>query len=230
MVDLTPLIARVDALARGDAVLREKLDAIAALTLRLVEGCDSVSIALVIEGEARTAAVTDRVSLEVDLIQYRVDEGPCLEALGGRFIRLDLIESSAYERFAPGAMDAGIRDIVSVPCAHPDGRVVATMNIYSRTEGGLMDAATAVAPLVAYLTETISESPVLDAAVELADSASAALEENAVVHQAVGYLAASRTWSMEAALAALVATSVMRGEDLRTVSEAVLAGRVAIDD
>lgn len=230
MVDLTPLIARVDALARGDAVVRAKLDAVAALTVRLVEGCDSVSIALVIEGEARTAAVTDRIALEVDLIQYRFDEGPCLEALGGQVVRFDLIESSAYERFSPGAMDAGIRDIVSVPCIDPDGRVVATMNIYSRTEHGRMDAAEAVAPLAAYVTETITESPLLDAAVELADLASAALEENAVVNQAVGYLAASRTWSMEAALAALVATAVACGEDLRTVAQGVLAGRVAIDD
>jgi hypothetical protein len=226
--DLSTLLLRVDALARGDAVLRAKLEIIAAIAVRLIEGCDSVSIALVIEGEVSTAAVSDRVALEVDLMQYRFEEGPCLDALAGKVVRLDVVEGSTYDRFSPGALDAGVLDILSIPCI-AEGRVVGTMNLYSRTAGGLEGVEQTAAPLVELVTETVHSSALLDAALELADRATASLEENAIVNQAVGFVAHRRGCSIEAALAVIVDTARRREETLRAVAEAILAGHIPLD-
>lgn len=207
-------------------MLRAKLEVITALAVRTIDGCDSVSVAIVIEGRATTAAVSDRVALEVDLMQYRADEGPCLDALAGEVVRLDVVEGSTYDRFAPGALDAGVQDIASFPCID-GGRVVATMNCYSRTRHGLADAEHGVRPLVELITETISSSAILVAALELADEATAGLEENALVNQAVGFVAHRRSCSMEAALAVIVDTAARRGVSLRAASEEILAGHDA---
>src|SRR5687768_16992783 len=230
MSDISVLIQRVDALARGDAVLRAKLEVIAAVIVRLIDGCDSVSIAVVIEGRVTTAAISDRVALEVDLMQYRADEGPCLDALAGEVVRLDVVEGSTYDRFSPGALDAGVADILSIPCIAED-RVVGTVNFYSRTRDGLASAEETAAPLVEIVTETLAGTALLDAALELADEASATLEELAVVNQAVGFVAHRRTCSMEAALAVIIETAVSEGKSLRDAAEAILAGHAdAIGD
>jgi len=222
MSSIPDLVRRVDVLARGDAVLRGKLEVVAAIIVRLVDGCDSVSIAIVIEGRATTAAISDRLALEVDLVQYRAGEGPCLDALGGHVVRLDVVDGAGYERFAPGALDAAVLDVLSVPCVS-DGRVVGTVNIYSRTRHGLASADGALAPLVDVVTDIISATTVLDAALDLADEATAALEEHGLVNQAVGFVAHRRRCSMEAALAFIVETAVRRGVPLRS-AEAILAG------
>src|SRR4051812_6294188 len=116
MPDLTDLLVRVDAIARGDVVVRARLGAAAQLALRIIPGCSSVSIAILLETGVSTAAVSDRVALEVDLLQYRFGEGPCLDALEGQVVRVDLRADEAYQRITPGALDAGVASILSLPC------------------------------------------------------------------------------------------------------------------
>src|SRR5438874_2236785 len=64
-------------------VLREKslsddLHRLARLTARLIQPSDAVSIALLIDSDPTTVAVSDRVALELDLVQYDTDDGPVL--------------------------------------------------------------------------------------------------------------------------------------------------------
>jgi GAF domain-containing protein len=225
VAELIDLIARVDVLARTESTVRAKLEAAAHLAARVVPGCDAVSVAIVLEGEVFTAAVTDRVALEVDLIQYRFGEGPCLDVLEGGAVRVDLIEDERYQRFAPGAIDAGVLAVLSVPCRSGD-RVVGSVNLYSRESGGFDDAASeaAAAPFAAYAAEVIGESQVLAAAISLVDAAASRMEEASIVNQAIGIVAARASSSMEAALATLGEIALRRGVDVRTVAEAVLEG------
>lgn len=230
MSDISVLIDHVDALARGDAVLRGRLEVAAAIVVRLIEGCDSVSIAVAIEGRPTTAAISDRVALEVDLMQYRAAEGPCLDALIGKVVRLDVVEGGKYERFAPGALDAGVADVLSLPCMI-DGRVVGSVNCYSRSRHGLSGAEELAVPIVAVVAETIAGSPLLEAAVDLADRATATVEEHLLVNRAVGLVAQRRRCSTEAALAVIVETAVAAGQTLREAADAILEGHAdAIGD
>src|SRR4051794_34173986 len=61
-----------------------KLAAVAELIHRAGVGCDWMSIALVVEGTVTTAASTSSTAVEVDLVQYRQQEGPCLTAVRDR--------------------------------------------------------------------------------------------------------------------------------------------------
>jgi hypothetical protein len=230
VAELIELIARVDLLARTESTVRAKLEAAAQLAAGIVPGCDSVSIAIVLEGQVYTAAVTDRIALEVDLIQYRFGEGPCLDVLEGGPVRVDLIDDQRYQRFAPGAMDAGVLAVLSIPCWSGD-RVVGSVNLYSRQAGGFDDPASepTAAPFAAYAAEVIGESQVLAAAISLVDAAASRMEEASIVNQAIGIVAARENRSMEAALATLGAIALRRGVDVPTVAAAVLEGDL-LDD
>lgn len=238
MTYFEPLITRVDALARGDAVIRARLESIVGLMVRMVPDCDSVSIGVVLQGMATTAATSDHVALEVDLLQYKSEEGPCLDSVGadeggneGKVVRIDLIDDPKYRRFAPGALDAGVASVLSIPFRSRSGQVVGSVNLYSKTPGTLGPAAEEAAePFVSFVAETVEDSPVLDAALELVAEVTTAVEEHAIINQAVGVIMQHRGCTAESALAALGVTATARGQDLRTAAQAVLRGRPLSDD
>src|SRR5215218_4746261 len=58
-----------------------------------VPGCDAASIGISVEGRPATAAITARIALELDLVQYETGEGPCLTAFRTMSaVRMDLVE------------------------------------------------------------------------------------------------------------------------------------------
>src|SRR4051795_7023053 len=74
-----------------------------------VPGCDAATIAISIEGRPATAAMTARVGLELDLVQYDTDDGPCLTTFRTmNTVRLDLTEKNdPFPHFAVAARRRG---------------------------------------------------------------------------------------------------------------------------
>src|SRR3954467_13624735 len=99
-----------------------------------VPGCDAASIAISIEGRPSTAAITARIALELDMVQYDADDGPCLRSFRTMsLLRVDLVEEGdRFPHLAMAAQQAGIRSVLSVPASWGN-EIVGTMNLYSRT-------------------------------------------------------------------------------------------------
>src|SRR6478735_12480165 len=58
-----------------------------------VPGCDAATIAISIGGRPATAAMTATVALELDMVQYEHDDGPCLTTFHtASALRIDLYE------------------------------------------------------------------------------------------------------------------------------------------
>ncbi len=74
-------LSRVTKLLSTQRTLPAKLEAVVAVVKRITPDCDAAGISLLIEGEPTTAAVSDRLAVEVDLVQYQTGEGPCLAAM-----------------------------------------------------------------------------------------------------------------------------------------------------
>lgn len=119
------------------AVLREKtlagdLSRLTRLTMKLIEPAAAISVALLVDGHTTTAAASDRVAIELDLVQNAEDEGPCLLALDGRSVRVALLATGErFPHFAIGAADQRIKSVLSVPILS-DGDMIGTMDIYSQ--------------------------------------------------------------------------------------------------
>ena len=190
-------------------------------------GCDSAGIMLLVEGKATSAAVTDRVAVEVDLVQYQTGEGPCLAAIEeGTIIRIDFIErDSRFGRIAPGALALDLNSFLSMPLSFDD-RVVGALNAYSRSPNAFDERSEEILkPMAEYAARAISTSPLYAYSLDMVEGLVESLESQAVINQAAGVLIESERLDGEAAMDRLRELALGSGESLHTVSQWVLAER-----
>jgi hypothetical protein len=67
-----------------EPTITEKLRRVAHAAVQDVPGCRAASISVLAHGPPRTVTVSDAVAIEVDVAQYLLNEGPCLEAAAQR--------------------------------------------------------------------------------------------------------------------------------------------------
>jgi anti-anti-sigma factor len=122
----------------GRLAIQEMLDdAIGQLTRlcgRVVEAVDDASVTVRRSGRYATLAATGELAQRLDSVQYRADDGPCVEALSGR-VPVSTTEMGTETRwlcFTQRARDAGIRGVLSVPLELGGDTVLGSLNLYSR--------------------------------------------------------------------------------------------------
>lgn len=121
-------------------VLRRICDAV----VELVPGADLVSVTLRSpDGAFHTPVMTDELAKELDLLQYTLNEGPCLDAarVPGPAVSVseDLATEPAWPQFGPAAAGHGLRSVLStalLPDVAPP-RLSGALNVYSRRVGGI---------------------------------------------------------------------------------------------
>lgn len=98
--------------------------------------------------QLHTPVVTEPVGVELDELQHRYGQGPCLDAARRNGVAYthsgDLASDPAWPQFGPAAAKLGYRSVLStalVPDATPP-RLSGALNIYSRDPGKLGDETT----------------------------------------------------------------------------------------
>ncbi len=220
-------LSRVAKLLTTQRTLPAKLEAVVAIVKRTVPNCDAVGISLLIDGEPTTAAVTDRLAVEIDLVQYQTGEGPCLAALEqSNVIRIDFIDrDSRFSRFAPGALAHEVKSVLSVPLT-ASGRIVGALNLYSHRPNAFdAHSEEAAKPMADYAGEAISTSPLYAYSLDMVDGLVETQASKAVIAQATGVIMAAEQRTSEEALDRLRELAMSSGETMRTVADWVLEER-----
>ena len=165
--------------------VQDYLDRVVNAVRRHVTGCDEVGITLLIDGRPRTAAYSTVGTLEVDAIQYQLDEGPCLDAarLRGEFVANLGVPDPRWPTFAEAVRDDGVRSVMALPAARAADAIVAVLQ--------------------------------LDGAQRLAGQLEQAMASRAVIEQAKGVLMAMRGIDEHSAFDWLRQTSQNRNVKLR---------------
>ncbi|MBI2709978.1 MAG: GAF domain-containing protein [Actinobacteria bacterium] len=165
-----------------------------------IPGCDAASIAISIEGRPSTAAISARVALELDIVQYDTGDGPCLTSFRDTStLRLDLVEAGhRFPHFAVAARRAGVRSVMSVPAVW-QGAVVATLNLYSRTGPFDASAESIGAVLGAQVAMAVSRSPEFAAALGVVEHAQRKADDRADMDLATGLLMINEACTAEQA-------------------------------
>jgi len=165
-----------------------------------VPGCDAGSVSLSIDGRPATAVASAKVSLELDLVQYDTDEGPCLTSFRTmETLRLDLREGAErFPHFARAAAARGVIAVLSVPATW-GGEVVATLNLYSRSGPFDESAVSVAAVLAAQVAIAVSRSPEFAAARAVLEEAQRDADDTAQVQLATGLLMVSQGCTSEQA-------------------------------
>jgi putative methionine-R-sulfoxide reductase with GAF domain len=167
-----------------------KLETIAALAKRLLARCDAAGFVLQVRGSARSIGVTDGVALEVDLIQYDTGEGPCLEALEqSHVVRIDLVDAGErWTHFGPGALDAGINSVLSLPVT-AQGTTVAALNLYSKSRGAFDEAAQVLGTSLAdFAADIIAASAIYASSVDLVHEVLEKIAAREMIDNALGVI------------------------------------------
>jgi hypothetical protein len=219
-------VAAYAALSRitlADQPLQETLSELAALARRALPEAPEVSVTLLTEGRAHTAAYDGEIALRLDMLQYDDGHGPCLDAaVSGGSIQLVMDDPGGpYPSLRESARQAGVTHSLSagVPAA---GRSTGALNLYSAVGPFSADSrriASTFAGFTGYaLARAGRDHDTAAAAAELQQ----ALASRALVSQAQGILMARSHCSRDQAFARLIQRAEQGGMRLRDVAQAVI--------
>lgn len=142
------LLARVLRAVETQAHRRALYDVATAVTnavrcaVDLVPSADAGAVSVSSPSTDEAPGATSASAADLDAIQHRLDEGPCLSALHGPrpgrtvVVAEDLAGSDAtrWPRFAPSAVELGFPAVLSLQLPG-EGRVGAALNLYGREAG-----------------------------------------------------------------------------------------------
>jgi len=109
--------------------VHDTLAVVVTLAVSTIEGCDFAGIFLVEDGVITTSVHADVVVTEIDTLQQRSGEGPCLDAIAHRvsIYAEDLGEDPRWPQFGPEAVTRGVRSLLALPLS---GNHAGALNLY----------------------------------------------------------------------------------------------------
>jgi len=230
---LTDALARLAIALFSDTTLRSDLERLCRVTCRLLANCSGASVSMLIDGRPTTVAVTDRVTLEMDMVQYEDDNGPCIAALGGDTVRIGFIPGDdTFPHFATGAADRRVLSVLSSP-AIDHGAVVGSLNLYSRVSEAFDDEDQATALIMAAeVAQALVKSSVLTTGRSVRDQLQEQHDEATLVARAQGVLVALQDCSTAQAADLIRNAAAHNAEPLISTAERIIASvqRADVDE
>jgi GAF domain-containing protein len=190
------------------------------LAVSTIEGCDCAGLFLIDTGVVTTPVHTDPLVVEVDSLQHRTNEGPCLDAIAQRFVFYaeDLENDLRWPHFAPQATSAGVRSVLALPLsADPQ---LGALNLYARYPSafGVVDRAKA-AILVSMASLALSLARSHEDEERRAANFQAALASRETIGEAMGILMERERITSEQAFDVLRRASQHLNVKLRQVAQ-----------
>jgi GAF domain-containing protein len=169
--------------------VEDTLAVVLRLAVDTIEGCDFAGLFIVEGQEIQTRMCTDQIVLQLDALQSRTGEGPCLDAVkqGASFYAEDLAEDPRWPHFGPSATASGMRSLLALPM-DVNGSFGA-LNLYARYPRafGVIDRARGVL-LAAFAALALNSARDRDAEERRATDLYGALATREIIGQAQGIL------------------------------------------
>jgi GAF domain-containing protein len=212
------------------------LDFLQLLTERCVELIDTDAAGLMLDdqrGNLQVVAATHESARLLDLFELQRREGPCLECFAtGRVIaNIDLADTEQrWPAYTEAARGLGFRTSHAVPLKLRR-QVLGALNLYSVAPQPLSADHVAVAQGLADIaTIGLLHERALHDQQLLAEQLQNALQSRILIEQAKGVLSARAGTSVEAAFALLRTHARRTGQPLTGVADAVVAGRLGVEE
>jgi GAF domain-containing protein len=198
--DLVATLQQLADVLQTERTLGVALASIAQAATVSVPGCDAATIAISIGGRPATAAMTGTIALELDLVQYDTNDGPCLTSFRtASALRLDVYEQGEeFPHIAIAAQRVGVRAVLSVPAVW-GGETIGTLNLYSRTGPFDRSAETVAAVLAAQVAIAVSRSPEFVAGRAVVEEAQRNADDHSQIAFATGLLVGTQDCTREQA-------------------------------
>ncbi|WP_410596121.1 GAF and ANTAR domain-containing protein [Amycolatopsis sp. lyj-23] len=214
-------------------VLQRVLDA----TTTMIPTADFASFTLLdADGGFHTPAETDELASDLDLLQYRFREGPCVEAAipHGPAVAIcaDLADEPRWPKWAPAALELGVRSVLATALipGPPTGRSIGALNVFSTTTNGLDKADRDVLLLLAtHASLALATTDAVTRAELQAAHLRTAIESRDVIGQAKGIIMARRGVTADEAFDVLRRTSQTLNVKLAEVASTLASRHTEVD-
>jgi GAF domain-containing protein len=186
--DLVASLHGLSVLPSGRLPLEELLTRVARYAVQAIPGADGAGLTLVEQHRSDTVVTTAAFVVEVDAVQQRLEEGPCLSAVRTRLtvISGSLGSDPRWPRFGGRVARLGVHSALSLPLVAL-GEVVGAMNVYARGKHVFDERAAALGELFAVpAAVAVHNARVLEETRRLVERLQSTLDERKVVERAVG--------------------------------------------
>lgn len=186
--DLRESLAGLSRVTLDLAGLADMLTHVAEFAARAIPGAEGAGLTLVQDGHAQTVVASAEFVRQVDDIQYRIGQGPCITAAAeGRTVRSgSLSGEAAWPRFGPRVGRLGVHSVLSLPLFGA-GDVIGVLNVYAHRKNAFDDRSRELGELFATPAGiSVHAAQQLDQARRVSAHLGAALTSRAVIDQAVG--------------------------------------------
>ncbi|MFA9428861.1 ANTAR domain-containing protein [Egicoccus sp. AB-alg2] len=219
-------LEELTALLIEDASLEELLRHVLELTSRAISTSSAVSVTVVDDqGRYQTAARSSEDAELVDVVQYELVQGPCIEALesGEERHTSDFSVDERWPEVSERATELGFRCVVAVPLT-VNGVVIGALNVFGAEPDGLSERDRELTRRIAApAASTLANARAFRRVNRLAGQLQEALESRVVIEQAKGVLMAREGCDADTAFALLRKASQDANRRLRDVARAVVA-------
>ncbi|SDT09488.1 GAF domain-containing protein [Friedmanniella luteola] len=222
--DLTTAYAELSHVALADRPADQIFEEMTGVARRVLPEATQVSVTLLVEDRARTAASSGPLALELDLRQYADSSGPCLDAAAsGSTVQLTMDEPDGpYPGFRRAAAGAGVTHSLSVSIPAGGRFTGAALNVYSEGHGPFgPDTVRTAETLAAFTGYALAARRPTEAAVSAA-RLQQALTSRALVKQAQGALAEQLRCSLDQAFTRLTELAEQQGVRVHDVARVVV--------
>jgi ANTAR domain/GAF domain len=237
--------ARARVFARDDARLRESLGSlallemgegqrgletmlqhVAALATKAVPGADGAGVTVLEDGLEDTIVGSVDFVREVDAVQYRLRDGPCITAAdtGHTVTSGSLGSDGIFPQFGKLAAGLGVHSVLSLPLRSSEA-ILGSINVYAHAEHAFDDHAIELGELFAVPAAiSVLNAQMLAQARRLSSYLHSAARTRAVIDQALGIIMSRSGCTAPQALSKLQEMSQLENGNLNTVAQRLLDG------
>lgn len=223
-----PLLPGLATVVYSESTLDEVLQLVLDGATEALPEMGGASVSVLVGRRSETRAATADLIRELDGVQYRSGQGPCLAAIDLGEELLGELPDERWPDFSAAAVSAGFAAVWSLPLVA--GRVRGSLNLYS-TDGQAAGAGRSEVArlLAAQLTATVANAIAFAELVQTNAELHDALDTRTVIGQAQGVLMAREGISEDAAFDVLRRASQRTNRKLRDIAAELIAGTRAPD-
>ena len=217
-------------LVLGDATLKALLTVVAGFAATAIPGADGAGVTLIQQaGLGDTVVASETFVRDIDAIQYRLGEGPCISATStGRTTRsASLADDARWPSFGAQAADHGVNSVISLPLLLA-GEIVGSLNVYAHARDAFgLSAQTFGERFAEAAAVAVGNARELDDQQRAVSQLQRAASTRSAIDQAVGMLAEREGVTGDDALVRLRIAGQRAGVDLETVAHRLVASASA---
>jgi anti-anti-sigma regulatory factor len=218
--DLRNSLVTLEYLATSERELNDVLTRVAHSAVLVIPGADGAGVTLSQDGRAQPGAASAPFVAEIDAIQSRINQGPCItSAAGARTVRSGrLAADPQWPHFGARIEHLGVHSALSIPLQTPDG-VLGAMTVYAYATDAFDERGVRIGELFAVPAAiAVENARVLTQAKLLASQLQVSLQNQEVIDQAIGVLMSRLGCTPDVALEQLRLIKQTEDETLNTIA------------